>query len=210
MEKCQAWIRIVGALCLLLGFPPARLMADEPKQTSENTIHLKLAEPVKPQTFAPPPKFFVRDAIDRSGDPQPMLVFRGRGGAFLDREPKEVVRTALEESLKTAGCLAADEASADYLLTVYVFHFGLAEGSGMEFYSKVELNIVVKNPRTGRSQEVTALGTSIEKMAFRKKNIMMRVQSNLEEALGNALRNFLRGAKLRDAIQGLAAPSTPV
>ena len=183
------------------------LAAKEPAQTPENTLSVKLAEPVKPQSFSRPVKFFVKNAIDRSGDPQPILVMRGRGGVFLDREPKEIVREALQDSLKAAGVLAADEASADYVLTVYVFHFGLDEGSGMEFYSKVDLNVVVKNPRTGKSQEVTALGTSIEKFAVRKKNFMARVQANLDESLGNALRNFLRGTKLRDAVEALAGAS---
>ncbi len=202
---------LTGALAgFLITVQLSPLTAGEPKQTPKNTISLRLASSVRPQTFSQPPKFYVLDTINRSGDPQPLLVYRKRGGVFLDREPKVIVRQALEESLQAAGLLAPDEASADCLLTVYLFHFGLASGTGREFFSKVELNVVVKNPGTGRSQQVPALGTSIEKRAlFRKKNIMKRIQANLKEALKKSLRSFLRGIKLRDALQTIAASSPP-
>ena len=182
--------------------------AQEPKQTPENTISIQLAEPVKPQAFPSPVKFLVVDAIDRSGNPQPMLVFKPRGGIYLDRKPTEVVRQALEESLKAAGLLAPDAASADYLLTVYVFHFGLAGGSGMEYFGKLDLGVMVKNPRTGKSQQVTAMGASIQGIAVRKKNILKNVKANLEEALHDGLRNLLRGQKLRDAVTAGGAPAS--
>lgn len=201
---------LAGALAgFLITVQLSPLTAGEPKQTPKNTISPRLESPVRPQTFSQPPKFYVLDTINRSGDPQPLLVYRRRGGIFLDREPRLIVREGLEESLQAAGLLAPDEASADCLLTVYLFHFGLASGTGREFFSKVELSVVVKNPRTGRSQQVPALGTSIEKGAFRKKNKMKRIQANLEEALEKSLRNFLRGIKLRDALQTIAASSPP-
>lgn len=185
------------------------LASDEPKPKPENTISVEVAEPVKPQTFPRPLKFYVADVIDRSGNPQPMLVYKPRGGVFLDREPVAIVRQTLEDSLKAAGLLAPEREAADYLLSVYVFHFGLASGSGIEFFGKVDLNLVVKNPKTGKSQQVTALGTSIQGRAVLKKNILKNVKENVEGALQDALRNFLRGTKLRDAIATLEATPPP-
>lgn len=180
--------------------------ADEPKPTPENTISIQV-QTVKPQTFARPMKFYVDKVIDRSGDPQPMLMFKPRGGVFIDREPVAIVREALESSLKEAGLLAPDKASANSILDVYVFHFGLGDGSGMEFFGKVDLNIVVKDPASAKSQTVTAMGTSIQGTAIRKKNILKNIEENVEGALQDALRNFLRGTKLRDAIAAMPAPA---
>lgn len=196
------------ALCLLL-LPFGARAAEEPKQTPANTITLELTEPAKPQKFPRSIKFHVADLVDRSGNPQPLLVYKPRGGVFLDRPPIEIVRQTLGDSLKAADLLAADADAADYLLTVYVFHFGLASGSGYEFFAKVELNVVVKNRKTGQSQTVTALGTSIENPALRKKNILKNVKANLEEALQDALRNFLRGNKLREAVETPPPPPGP-
>ena len=177
----------------------------DPKQTKDNTITIELPEPVPPQKFSRPLKFFVADAIDRSGNPQPMLVLRPRGGIYLDRKPTEIVKQALEQSLKAADLLASDSDSADYLLTIYVFHFGLAAGSGQEYFGKLDVAVMVKDPKTGKSQQVTAMGASIQSAAFRKKNIVKNVKANLEMALQDGLRNFLRGQKLRDAVD--AAPA---
>jgi hypothetical protein len=185
------------------------VLADEPKPTAENTISIKLANPVKPQTFPKPIKFYIENVIDRSGNPQPMLVWKPRGGIFLDRQPTEIVHQALEETLKQADLLATDRAAANYAFTVYVFHFGLASGSGMEFFGKVDLNVVVKDVATGKSQTVTALGTSIQKGAVRKKNILKNVEENVEGALEDALRNFLRGTKLREAVTPPEAAPAP-
>jgi hypothetical protein len=128
-----------------------------------------------------------------------------RGGIFLDKQPTEIVQQALQETLQKSSLLAPDRASADYLLTVYLFHFGLAQSVGFEFFGKVDLNVVVKDPASGKSQEVTALGTSIQGGAIRKKSIQKNVEANISEALESALRNFLRGTKLRDAV---APPET--
>ena len=192
------WLAVAASIALVCAAGAAS--GDEPKPTPENTISIKLAEPVKPQTFPHPIKFYVENVVDRSGNPQPLLVFRGRGGVFLDRQPVAIVQQALAESLGTGGLLAAEREAANYLLTVYVFHFGLAAGSGAEYFGKVDLNVVVKDRATGKSQTVTALGTSIEGIAVRKKNIMKNVEENIEGALGDALRNLLRGTKLRDAV----------
>lgn len=185
---------------LVLG---ARTDADEPKPTAENTIRVRLAEPVPAQKFEPIPKFWINDVTDRSGNPQPMLVLKDRGGVFLDREPTAILREALNDSLKSANLLAADAGSADLIVRLYLFHFGLAQGSGLDFFSKVEFSAMVKNPKTGESQEVKATGTSIAKGAFRKKNIQKNVEENLQEALKDATRNFLRGAQLKQAVNGL-------
>ena len=195
---------LVSLMCLIpAGAWPQDLR--DPKQTPENTIGIELAEPVKPQKFARPLKFFVADAIDRSGNPQPMLVLRPRGGIYLDRKPVEIVKQALEHSLKAADLLAADAASADYLLTVFVFHYGLGAGSGMEFFGKLDLGVMVKDVKTGKSQQVTAIGASVQGAAVLKKNILKNVKAILEEALQDGLRNFLRGQKLRDVVEGTPA-----
>jgi hypothetical protein len=178
-------------------------MADEPKPKPENIISIHLTEPVAPQKFEHAPKFWITDIVDRSGNPQPMLVLKSRGGIFLDRQPTVIVRESLEESLKSANLLAADANSADLVVRVYLFHFGLAEGSGLDFFGKVEFSTIVKNPKTGETAEVKATGTSIAKGASRKKNAQKNVQDDLEESLKDATRNFLRGQQLKDAVAGL-------
>ena len=199
------WIAAVSALA------GANAVADEPKPTPENTIHVQLAAPVPPQKFAKPPKFFISEVIDRSGNPQPMLVLRDRGGVFLDRQPIQITKETLEQSLKAADLLAADAASADLVLQVYVFHFGLAVGSGLDFFGKVEFSVMVKNLKTEESQEVQAKGTSIANGAFRKKNLQKNVQGNIEGALEDAVRNLLRGTQLKEAVAALLknSPSAP-
>src|SRR5262245_8205922 len=101
-------------------------LADDPKPTPENTIHVELSEPVKPQAFARPLKFFVGDVTDRSGNAQPMLVYKPRKGVFLDRTPVEIAREGLTKCLASSNMLAADRESADFVLSVYLFRFGLS------------------------------------------------------------------------------------
>lgn len=198
----------VAVLSMLLTGAPLRTPgADEPKPTPENTISVRLAEPVMPQKFASAPKFFISEVTDRSGNPEPRIVFKERGGVFLDRQPTEITREVLDQSLKPAGLLAADAASADLVLRVYVFHFGLASGSGLDLFSKVEFAVMIKNPKTGESQQIEASGTSIASGAVRKKNLQKNVQANLEEALRDAVKNLLRGTQLRDAVAVLMKPS---
>lgn len=185
------------------GVAGPRANADEPKPKPDNTISIQLAEPVPAQKFAHPPKFWIADVTDRSGNPQPMLVMKERGGVFLDKQPTAIVKETLEQSLKAANLMAADAGSADLLLRVYLFHFGLAASSGLDFFGKVEFSTLVKNPKTGESQEVKAAGTSIAKGAVRKKNIQKNVQEDIEEALRDAARNFLRGTQLKEAVAAL-------
>ncbi|HXZ18789.1 MAG TPA: hypothetical protein VEG63_02510 [Candidatus Acidoferrales bacterium] len=196
-------ILLVAGLAGLAGAAWSRASADEPKPKPENTISIQLGDPVPPQKFAHPPKFWIADVIDRSGNPQPMLVMKERGGVFLEKQPTAIVREALEQSLKAANLMAADAASADLVLRVYLFHFGLAAGSGLDFFGKVEFSTIVKNPKTGESQEVKAAGTSIAKGAVRKKNLQKNVQEDIEEALHDATRNFLRGTQLKEAVAAL-------
>lgn len=186
--------------------------ADEPKPKPENTIGVQLGEPIVPQKFSPAPKFWISDVTDRSGNPQPMLVMKERGGVFLDKPPTTTVKEAIEQSLKAANLLAQDAASADLVLRIYLFHFGLASGSGLDFFGKVEFTMVVKNPKTGESQEVKAAGTSIANGAFRKKNMQKNVQENIEAALHDATRNCVRGTQLKEAVAALlkAPDGTPV
>jgi len=193
----------ISVLCALASITAA---ADDPKPTPENTIHVQLADPVKPQAFSRPLKFFLVDVVDRSGAAQPMMVFKPRGGIFLDHTPSEITRTGLETCLKSANMLAADRDSADLLLTVYLFNFGLSDSSGMDFFGKVEFAVTLKNPKTAKSQQITASGTSIAGAAIRKKNIQKNVQEDIERAFADAVRNLLRGVKLRDAVVALDVP----
>src|SRR6266436_1144180 len=196
-------VLVQAGILLTCALTPLNVRADEPKPTPENTIHVQLAAPVPPQKFAKPPKFYIGDVIDRSGNPQPMLVLRERGGVFLDRQPTQIAREAIEQSLKAAELLAADAPTADLVLQIYVFHFGLAQGSGLDFFGKVEFSVMVKNLKTEESQEVQAKGTSIANAAVRKKNIQKNVQANIEGALEDAVRNLLRGTQLKEAVTSL-------
>lgn len=184
--------------------------ADEPKPTPENTISIQLGDPVPPQKFEHPPKFWIAGVTDRSGNPQPLLVMKARGGIFLDKQPTAIIKDSLEQSLKAANLFAADEASADLVLRVYLFQFGLASGSGLDFFGKVEFSAMIKNPKTGESLEVKAAGTSIANGAIRKKNMQKNVEEDIEAALRDAMRNFLRSAQLKEAVaawsKGAGAP----
>ena len=192
------FVHCAAEICLLLATYP--VLSEEPKPTPENTISVKLVNEIKSQTFPRPIKFYVENVVDRSGNPQPLLLYKPRGGVFLDRQPTEIVRQALQESLQKADLLVDDRASADYLLTVYLFHFGLDSGTGTEYFGKVELNVVIKDAVTAKSQTAIAVGTSIQGIAFRKKSILKNVEANIDEALETALRNFLRGTKLREVV----------
>jgi hypothetical protein len=180
---------------------------DDPKPTPENTIHVELVEVVKPQVFARPLKFFVGDVTDRSGNAQPMMVYKPRKGVFLDRTPEEITKEGLTNCLKAADILAADRESADFALTVYLFRFGLSDSSGFDFFGKVELAVMVKNLKTGKSQQVSATGTSIVGIAMRKKSLQKNVLEDINNAFGDALRNLLRGEQLRNAVTTLDVPA---
>jgi len=217
MVLCRTSCRALGVLLAAAAVAVAArsAWADEPKPKPENTISIQLGEPVPPQKFSRPVKFWVEAVTDRSGNPQPMLVMKERGGVFLDKQPTAIVKDAIEQSLKAANLLAADAASADLVLHIYLFHFGLAAGSGLDFFGKVEFSTMVKNTKLGESQEAKAIGTSIANGAVRKKNIQKNVEEDIEGALHDAIRNFLRGQQLKDAVTALAkegesaAPAQP-
>ena len=133
-----------------------------------------------------------------------MMVMKERGGVFLDKQPTAIVKEAIEQSLKAANLLAPDATSADLLLRVYLFHFGLAAGSELDLFGKVEFSTMVKNTKTGESQEVKAAGTSIAKGAVRKKNMQKSVEEDIEQALHDAIRNFVRGTQLKEAVAALS------
>lgn len=200
-------MRILVPCVLALILVSSSFAADEPKQKPENTIHLDLSEPVTPQAFVRPTTFYVDKVIDRSGNAQPHLVLKARGGVFVDSEPTELMRSALDASLKKGNVLAPSKEAADYVLDVYLFHFGLAEGSGLDYYGKVDLNIVMRS-KSGKSQQITALGTSLGNPARLKKNLQKNLKANLEEAIQAALRNFLRGTQLREAVAAESAQSS--
>jgi hypothetical protein len=136
-----------------------------------------------------------------------MLVLKPRGGIFLDRTPVEITREGLTNCLKSVGMLAEDRDSADLVLNVYLFHFGLSDSSGMDFFGKVEFAVMVKNPKTGKSQQIQAAGTSIAGLAVRKKNIQKNVLEDINKAFEDAVRSLLRGEKLRDAVKALDVPA---
>jgi hypothetical protein len=191
---------------LFLAAPSAR--PDDAKPTADNTIHVKLAAPVAPQKFPQPVKFFVGNVVDRAGNPQPMLVTKAHGGIFVDRLPADIVRDALESSLQAGDLLAPDAASADVVLDVYLFHFGLAPSFG-DYFGKVELAVTVKDAKSGKSQQVSASGTSISHAAAMKKNAMKNLETDFSGALADAVRNLLRGQGLRDAVAAASSSSGP-
>jgi len=199
----------LSSLVVFSGLTTHPAQADEPKPKPENTITIQ-PEPVPPPKFERPHKFWIADITDRSGNPQPLLVMKERGGVFLDKQPTAIVKDALEQSLKAANLLAADAASADLVLRVYLFHFGLASGSALDFFGKVEFSTMVKIPKTGESLEVKAVGTSIANGAMRKKNMQKNVEENIEAAVRDAMRNFLRGTQLKEAVATLAKGSDVV
>ena len=142
-------LRLSIALLSLVAFSGLTIQpaqADEPKPKSENTISIQPGDPVPPQKFERPPKFWIADITDRSGNPQPLLVMKERGGVFLDKQPTAIVKDALEQSLRAANLLASDGASADLVLRVYLFHFGLASGSALDFFGKVEFSTMPLPP----------------------------------------------------------------
>jgi len=203
-SRCAHPLSFVAlVLSLSIGAPSPAVGADDPKPKPENTISVHVGDPVTPQKFARPIKFWVENVTDRSGNAQPMLVMKERGGVFLDKQPTQIVKEAIEQSLKSANMLAADAASADLVLRVYLFHFGLASGSALDFFGKVEFSTMVKNAKSGESQEAKAIGTSIASGAVRKKNLQKNVQEDIEAALHDATRNFLRGTQLKDAVAAL-------
>ena len=200
-------LKKLGGALFFTGVACLAAWADDPKPKPENTVHVELTEAVKPQAFGRPLKFFVGEVTDRSGNAQPMLVLKPRGGIFLDRTPVEITREGLTNCLKSAGMLAADRESADFVLNVYLFHFGLSDSSGMDFFGKVEFAVMVKNAKTGKSQQIQAAGTSIAGLAVRKKNIQKNVLEDINKAFEDAVRSLLRGEKLRDAVKALDVPA---
>ena len=202
--KIPLFIFVGLSLCLPTGYAGA----NDPKPNPENTIHITLGAPVTPQKFSRPVKFFVGDVIDRAGNAQPMLVTEARGGIFVDRLPVDIVREALASSLQAADMLAPDAASADLILNVYLFHFGLAPSLG-DFFGKIELAVAVKDPKTGKSQQISATGTSISHIAVRKKNEMKDLEADFNGALSDAIRNLLRGQALHDAVTSAAVVPAP-
>ena len=106
-------LNFVHAVAGISLFVSATAASEEPKPTPENTISVKLTNEVKPQAFPHPIKFYVENVLDRSANPQPLLVYKPRGGVFLDRQPIEIVRQALEQTLKNSNLLADDRTSAN-------------------------------------------------------------------------------------------------
>ena len=185
------------------------LRADDPKANPDNTIHVELSPPVTPQSFVRAVHFFVTDVVDRSGNPQPMLLMKSRGGLFVDRQPTEIVRISIMVSLRAANLLAPNESEADVVLQPYLFHFGLENGSNMDYFGKVEFAVTVTDAKTGDSKQVSANGTSIAGRGFRKKTIAKNMKEDMDAALEDAVTNLLRGSQLRDAVNSFGAAVEP-
>jgi Domain of unknown function (DUF4410) len=185
------------------------LRADDPKPNPANTIHVELSPPVTPESFARAVHFFVAEVVDRSGNPQPMLLMKSRGGLFVDRQPTEIVRNSIIESLRAANLLANNESEADVVLEPYLFHFGLENGSSMDYFGKVEFAVTVKDAKTGDSKQVSANGTSIAGRGFRKKTIAKNMKEDMDAALEDAVTNLLRGTQLRDAVNSFGVRVEP-
>ena len=84
LRLTTAFLLVVG----LAGTACSRATADEPKPKPENTISIHLEEPVAPQKFEHPPKFWITDITDRSGNPQPKApcpVVEERGHDFATK-----------------------------------------------------------------------------------------------------------------------------
>lgn len=185
---------LVFAAAIIYCFtPPPSLVSKEPQQTPKNTLTLRIPEPTETLSFQKPLKFHIPPVTDRTGNIPPNLVLRRDDGIFLTPEPREIVFQRVQSSLRTAGLLAANPASADYNLTVQIIQFGHVPGIGREYFFKVELLALLENTLTRESRTFNALGTSV---AWGKKNI----QVNMENALIKALRSFLHGAQFRDAV----------
>jgi hypothetical protein len=188
------------------------LRADDPKPNPANTIHVELSPLVTPESFVRAVRFFVAEVVDRSGNPQPMLLLKSRGGLFVDRQPTEIVRNSIMESLRAANLLANNEPEADVVLQPYLFHFGLENGSSMDYFGKVEFAVTVKDVKTGNSKQVSANGTSIAGRGIRKKTIAKNMKEDMDAALEDAVTNLLRGTQLRDAVNsfgGTVEPAAP-
>lgn len=185
---------LVFAAAVLYCFTsPPCLVSKEPQQSAKNTLTLRIPEPTETLSFQKPFKFHIPQVTDRTGNIPPNLVLRRDDGIFLTPEPRAIVFQRVESSLRTAGLLAANAASADYNLTVQIIQFGHVPGIGREYFFKVELIALVENNLTRETKTFNAMGTSV---AWGKKNI----QVNMENALIKALRGFLHGAQFRDAV----------
>ncbi len=77
MRRFSPGKMVLAATSVLFAGTVLLRAGDEPKQTPDNTISIRLTEPVKPQTFPRPIRFFIEAVIDRSGNPQPLLVYKG-------------------------------------------------------------------------------------------------------------------------------------
>jgi hypothetical protein len=81
----SAQVRVVAIMALLMAAGTVGVQADEPTPKPENTVSISV-EPVKPQTFPRPVKFFLDKVVDRSGnrataamfDSDPLNRFNGR------------------------------------------------------------------------------------------------------------------------------------
>lgn len=119
---------------------------------------------------------------------------------FWQRDPRDVVREAVLQSLSQGGRLADSEANADYSLALTIFRYGLAEATWREYYAKLEVLGQIKNMRTGAAASVVALGTSVAKLEDRKNKSAEAVQSGLEIALGRGVANLLNSREFKSCL----------
>ena len=180
-----------------------------------------LRQPVKLPAFLKGKTFFVGESTGGAGSssvntvtprhgPNPWggITF-SREFKTLDiawpREPVEIVRQALVESLQAGGAIAQDEATADYSVSLKLHRFGLGEATWREYYAKLEMWVSVTDCKTGTITDVFALGTAAKRKEDNEDKAREAIQSSLETALARAVTNFLYNAKLASAV---AAPPT--
>ena len=100
----RALSRSYGVVVLGALLVPLTAAAEEPKPTESNTISVKLENDVKPQTFPRPLKFFIENVVDRSANPQPLLVYKPRGVSFLTGSPPRLSARRCRRHYKNMTC----------------------------------------------------------------------------------------------------------
>jgi len=78
-------VLVQAGILLTCALTPLSVRADEPKTYAGEHHPRAACGAGATAKVAKPPKFFISEVIDRSGNPQPMLVLKDRGGMFLDR-----------------------------------------------------------------------------------------------------------------------------
>jgi len=182
------------------------------------TVNPQLQKPVRLPTWLQAKRFYVAEVAGDAGganfrtarswtSPNPAYLPPGINfnrelkmqEVLWDRDPVQIVRAALVQSLVAGGSIAAEESSADYSLSVSVYRFGLVEATWREYYSKLEMLVQIKNLRTGSIVNAPAIGTCVADLD--RKHGQRAIQSGLETALSRGIANFLYNTQTKDAVR---------